>query len=107
MIAWFGETRSAVYAGAILAFVNAVIGMGIIEWTIDKENFVFMSAFFGGMAVRIMITLMVFAFMLTEGYHAQTLTFSLLGFYLVFLVQEIVFLVKVLSHHKGYQKARD
>ena len=117
LIAWFPETRGAIYAAWTIALVNTVIGMAIIEWTLDKENFVFMAAFFGGMGVRVMLTLMIFAFLLSEGFDDQTLTymrltgrpaaqtFFLMGFYFAYLILEIRFLVRVMSRQKG-QKAR-
>ena len=101
VIAWFDDTRSAIYAAGAMAFINAVVGLWIIEWSIDKENFVFMAAYFGGMGARVLIMLLVFAYLLTEEFDPQTLTFFLLGFYFVFLIQEIVFLVKVMSKHVG------
>lgn len=105
VIAWFPETRDAIYAAGSIALINAIIGMGIIEWTLDKENFVFMAAFFGGMGARVMIILLVFAFLLTEGFDALTLTFFLFGLYIIYMVIEIHFLVKIMSQHKG-QKVR-
>lgn len=101
VIAWFPETRSAIYAAWSIALANALIGMTIIELTLNKENFIFMAAFFGGMGLRIMLTLMVFAFLLSEGLDAKTLTFFMLGLYFAYLIQEIHFLVKTMSRQKG------
>ena len=105
IIAWFPDTRSAIYAAWGIALVNSLIGMGIIEWTLHKENFVFMAAFFGGMGVRVMMTLMVYAFLLTEKFDAMTLTFFMMGLYFLYMILEIRFLVRVMSKQKG-QKAR-
>ncbi|MGE3800062.1 MAG: hypothetical protein AB7H80_03505 [Candidatus Kapaibacterium sp.] len=101
VIAWFPDTRSAIYAAWGIALANSLIGMTIIQFTLDKENFIFMASFFGGMGLRIMITLMVFAFLLSEDFDAKTLTFFMLGLYFVYLIQEIHFLVKTMSKQKG------
>lgn len=103
---WLVDVRPAVIAAAIMALANAIIGMVIIELTLDKPNFVFMAAFFGGMGLRIFLILFVFAFLLTQNYHAMTLTFFLMGFYFAFMVIEIRFMVKVLSRHKGQRVQR-
>lgn len=105
MSVWLVDVRPAVIAAGIIAFVNAIIGMVIIELTLDKPNFVFMAAFFGGMGLRIFLILFAFALLLTQEYHAMTLTFFLMGFYFTYMVIEIRFVIKVLSRYKG-QKAK-
>lgn len=102
---WLVDVRPAVIAAALIAVANAVIGMVIVELTLDKPNFVFMAAFFGGMGLRVFLILFVFALLLTQGYHAMTLTFFLMGFYFAYMIIEIRFVVKVLSRFKG-QKAQ-
>ena len=102
---WLIDVRSAVIAAGVMALINTVGGLLVIELTFDKPNFIFMAAFFGGMAVRGFFTLFVFALLLTQGFHSMALTFSLLGFYIVYMTLEIRYLLKV-SKSKKYRGRR-
>ena len=63
-----------------------------------------MAAFFGGMAVRVFLILFVFALLLTQGFHAMTLTFFLMGCYFAYMGIEIHYLIKVLSLQRAQRK---
>ncbi len=101
LIAWLDESQGAVLAAWGMGFGNGVIGLLTIQLTLNKDTAVFMSAFFGGMAVRVFLILLVFAFLLSEGFDAMTLTFFLMGFYFSYVVIEIRYLVTALSRKRG------
>lgn len=101
LIAWFEETRDAVFAAWGMGLGNALLGLVSIELTLQRDNAVFMASFFGGMAIRIFLVLFTFAFFLMEGYDAMTLTFFLMGFYFAYMVLEIRYVVRVLSKRRG------
>lgn len=101
LTAWLADVRASVIAAAVMALANTVIGMFIIELTLDKPNFIFMASFFGGMGLRIFLILFVFALLLTQGFHAMSLTFFLMGFYFAYMAIEIRYLIKVMSRLKG------
>ena len=101
LYAWLVETRGAVFAAWGMGLGNAVLGMLAIELALGKDTAVFMAAFFGGMALRVFLILFVFALLLSEGFHAMTLTFFLMGFYFTYVIIEIRYLVKVLSASRG------
>lgn len=97
---WLVETRSAVFAAGAVAFCNTLLGLIIIELTIDKSNVVFMAAFFGGMGIRVFLVLFAFALLVSMGFHAMTLTFFLMGLYFAYLSIEIYYLVQEISRYK-------
>ncbi len=98
---WLADVRGAFIAGWVIGMVNTILGILVIELTIDRDNAIFMASFFGGMAVRVFMILLVFAFLLTEEFDAMTLTFSMMGFYFAYVVIEIRFLVTALSQQRG------
>lgn len=98
---WLADVRSAFIAGWVIGMVNTVLGMLVIALTLDGDNAIFMASFFGGMAVRVFLILLTFAFLLSEGFDAMTLTFSMMGFYFSYVVIEIKFIVTSLSRQKG------
>lgn len=102
--AWLWDSFDAILAAWIIVLVNTVIGLLIIELTLNKDNFIFMAAFFGGMGIRVFLTLMALALLLSSGYDGMVLTFFLMGLYFTYLVVEIRYLISVLSRYKG-QKA--
>ena len=100
---FLSEFRSEAVAAGVIAVTNTVLGLLIIELTIDKPNFIFMSAFFGGMAVRVFLVLFVFALLLWQGFDGLTLTFFMMGLYFMYLTIEIRYLVRVLNKSKRYK----
>lgn len=101
IIEWLSEVRNAVIAAWIMGLGNTVLGMLAIELTLQKSTAVFMASFFGGMGIRVFLILFVFAFLLSEGYDAKTLTFFLMGFYFAYVIIEIRYLVRALSQRRG------
>ena len=98
---WLADVRGAFLAGWVIGLVNTILGIAIIEIALERDNAIFMASFFGGMAVRVFMILLVFAFLLTEDFDAMTLTFSMMGFYFAYVIIEIRYLVTALSKKKG------
>lgn len=88
-----GEVRTAVVCGAALSTVNVMLGYGAIRYAFDKSHTTFLKAVLGGMGFRLLFMLGAFVALIAGfGVHALALTLSLLGFYAVFMVLEIVFI---------------
>jgi hypothetical protein len=88
-----GEVRTAVAAGAALGTVNVMLGYIAIRYSFDKSHSTFLKAVLGGMGLRLLFMLGAFtALIVGFGVQAMALTVSLLGFYAVFMVLEIVYI---------------
>ncbi len=88
-----GEVRTAVAAGAALSTVNVMLGYLAIRYAFDKSHTTFLKAVLGGMGFRLLFMLGAFtALLMGIGLHPVALTVSLLGFYAVFMVLEIVYI---------------
>jgi hypothetical protein len=106
LYAWSGtEVLQAVIASGIIAFVNILLGGLSLEYSINKSNRVFMIAVFGGMGVRMGLILMAVTILLLNDYHALALTLSLMGFYVVFMTAEIIYVNNELSRRSASAKA--
>jgi len=103
--AWAGaEIVRAVVASGIIALANIIIGCITLDLAIDKRNTVFMAAVFGGMGIRMGLILVAMTILLLNGYHALALSLSLMGFYIVFMIAEIVYAARELGRRNA--KAR-
>ncbi len=89
------EILLAAAAGCALSTVNALAGFVTIEIAFGKSYTAFLKAVLGGMGVRMLLALGVMTVLITV-YHLHTvaLTVSLLGFYVIYLVLEILYLQK-------------
>jgi hypothetical protein len=88
-----GEVRFAVAAGAALSTVNVMLGYAAIRYSFDRSHTTFLKAVLGGMGVRLLVMLGAFtALIMVFAVQAVALTVSLLAFYAVFMVLEIVFI---------------
>ncbi len=88
-----GEVRMAVAAGAALSTVNVMLGYLAIRYSFDRSYTTFLKAVLGGMGIRLLLMLGAFtALIMWFGMHPVALTVSLLCFYGVFMVLEIVFI---------------
>lgn len=87
------EDRTAVAAGAALSTVNVMLGYWAIRYSFDRSHTTFLKAVLGGMGLRLLFMLGAFTAMITGfGLRPVPLTVSLLGFYAVFMVLEIVYI---------------
>ena len=88
-----GDIRAAVAAGAGLSTLNVILGYGAIRYSFDKSHTTFLKAVLGGMGLRLLLMLGVFTLLVMGlGMQPVALTVSLLGFYAVFMVLEIVYI---------------
>lgn len=87
------EVLVAAGAGALLSTVNVFLGFLTIEYAFERSYTTFLKAVLGGMGVRMLLMLGGFLMLLLVAHvHAIALTISMLGFYLVYLILEILFL---------------
>ena len=85
----------AAVIGAVLSTVNVLFGFLSIEYAFDKPYTVFLKAVLGGMGLRILFLLgAMIVLLLVFHLHTAALTVSLLGFYVIYLVLEILFIQK-------------
>jgi len=92
------EIITAIAVGAILSTANVLLGYLAIEATFDKSTSTFFKAVLGGMGIRMLVMLGALGVLIgIVRMHAVALTASLLGFYAVYLVLEILFIQKKVS----------
>lgn len=94
------EVIRAVIASAIIAFLNAVAGAFSLEYAIGKSDNTFMIVIFGGMGVRVGLILATMTVLLLNRYHALALAFSLMAFYLIYMIAEIVRVLRELPRRR-------
>jgi len=93
-----GEIAIAVGIGALLSTVNVLLGFLAVEYSFEKSYTTFLKAVLGGMGLRMMFLLGVMLVLILRLHiQAVALTISILAFYLVFLVMEILFIQKKVS----------
>jgi hypothetical protein len=83
----------AVVAGAVISTLNALLGYCAIEYAFGKSYTTFLKVVIGGMGVR-MLGMLGIMLVLILAFHVQPLplTLSMLGFYMVYLVLEVLFI---------------
>lgn len=89
------EVIVATFAGAVLSTANVVAGYLTIEFSFNKSHTTFLKAILGGMALRMIVMLAIFFVLIRVfDFHAFALSVSLLGFYVLFMVLEVLFIQK-------------
>ena len=98
-----GEVVVGALLGAVLSTVNVLLGYLAVEYSFEKSYTVFLRTVFGGMGLRLLLMLVaMIALIMLGNVHAVALTVSLLGFYMIYLVLEILFLQrKVMAKSQG------
>jgi hypothetical protein len=92
------EISRAVIVGAILSTLNVLVGFLAIELSFEKSHTTFLKAVLGGMGIRVGTMLVVLvALVRFVGFHATALVVSVLSFYIVYLVLEIIYIQKKAS----------
>jgi hypothetical protein len=87
------EVIAGVLIGAALSTLNVMLGYLAIEYAYEKSFTVFLRTVMGGMGLRLLLMLgSMTALILLFRVHAAALTVSVLGFYMIFLVLEVLFL---------------
>jgi hypothetical protein len=88
-----GDIIIAAGVGACLSTVNVLLGFLTVEFAFEKSYTTFLKAVLGGMGIRMVLMLgALAALIMVAQLHALALTISMLGFYLAYLVLEILFL---------------
>jgi hypothetical protein len=92
------EVIRACIAGVIISLANVLAGYAAIEYSIDKSYTIFLKAVLGGMGVR-MLVMLAAIMILIETFHFQALPLvgSLMGFYVLFLILEVIFMQKKMN----------
>jgi len=84
------ESRLAVLTGALLAAANTVCAYFLAVWSAGRSNNAFFTAVLGGMLGRMTVLLgAVLVGVLVVGLPKLPLTFSLLAYFVAFLVLEL------------------
>jgi hypothetical protein len=84
------ESRLAVLTGALLAAANTVCAYFLALWSAGRSNNAFFTAVLGGMLGRMTVLLgAVLVGVLVVGLPKLPLTFSLLAYFVAFLVLEL------------------
>jgi hypothetical protein len=87
------EARPAVLTGALLAAVNTVCAYFLALWSAGRSNNAFFTAVLGGMLARMTVLLgALLVGVLFVGLPKLPLTFSLLAYFVAFLVLELAVL---------------
>ncbi len=93
------EIVVAVIVGAVMSTVNALAGFLAIEYSLEKSYTTFLQAVLGGMGIRMVVMLGILVLLIKfAGFHAIGLVASLLSFYVIYLVLEIFYIQKRVSH---------
>ena len=88
----------AVTAGALLSLLNVLAGYAAIEYSFDKSYTTFLKAVLGGMGVRLLVMLGCFVVMIEVlRFPVLPLVLSLFGFYLIYLILEVMFIQKKMN----------
>jgi hypothetical protein len=98
-----GEVTTAVIVGAVLSTVNALLGFLTIEYAFEKSYTTFLKAVVVGMGLRMMLLLgTLLVLVLWVRMHPVALVVSVVGFYVLFLILEILYLQnKVVVKNQG------
>ncbi|MBX2990740.1 MAG: hypothetical protein KF749_06170 [Bacteroidetes bacterium] len=90
----------AVIAGSVLSTLNALAGFLAIEYSLQKPHETFMKAVLGGMGIRMVVMLGMLVFLIkVVKLHTVALVASVLGFYVIYLVLELLYIQKKVSHN--------
>ncbi len=102
MYAWIDrDMGTAILVSGAIAITNVTVGVLILEYAFDKPTGLFMGIVFGSMIGRSVIVLIVFFVLLVTGsYHRASLALSLMGFHVIFMVAEIVYVLKQFSRRR-------
>jgi hypothetical protein len=87
------EIVIAAATGAALSTLNVIAGFLMIEYGFQRSYTTFVKAVIGGMGIRLAVLLgSLVALILVAHMHTVALTVSMLAFYAVYLVLEVVFI---------------
>lgn len=88
-----------VVVGAALSTVNVLAGFFAVEYSLERSYTTMLKAVLGGMGIRLVVMLGIFILLVkVVGLHAAALVVSLLSFYVVYLVLEVLYIQERVSH---------
>ncbi|MCX7984908.1 MAG: hypothetical protein N3A63_08415 [Bacteroidetes bacterium] len=91
----------SILAGGCMSFFNILLGYVAIEVGFEKSHTVFLKIILGSMIVRLLLMWGILLLLIKQfGFHAASLMLSLLFFYVMTLVLEILYLQKRIAVKK-------
>ncbi len=97
----------SIVAGLVVAGFNGALALAAIHWGWNKGMQVFMIAFFGGMIARLIAVAGLSALALKWlGVHAVSYFIALVAAYLLLLVFEILYVLKLQGRAERYKAAK-
>lgn len=91
----------SIIAGGCMSFANILLGYIAIEIGFEQSHTMFLKIILGGMLIRLLLMWGVLLILIkTYGFHAASLMLSLLFFYIMTLVLEILYLQKRIAVKK-------
>jgi len=91
------EIVEAAIMGALISTINVLVGYFAIEYSFTKSYTTLLKAVLGGMGLRMAFILVALLLLIKVfGFHTAALVTSLLGFYVIFLILEVIFIQKKL-----------
>jgi F0F1-type ATP synthase assembly protein I len=95
------EILIGILAGCAISLLNVIFGYLAMEYAFDKPNKTFMKAVLGGMGIRLLLTLtLILVLIMVYEIHIPGFIGSLLLFYFVFLLFEVLYFNKKISLRK-------
>lgn len=94
-----GENLVAVVVGGVLSAINVGAGFLAIEYSLEKSHATFLKVVLGGMGIRMGLMLGILALLMKfSTLPTIPLVVAMLGFYSVYLVLEILYIQRKVSH---------
>lgn len=95
------DLRASAGAGAVISLANFLLGFFAIEYSYERSHTTFLKIVLGGMMVRLLaMTAAVVVLIKVYELDALALMLTLLGYYVVNLAFEVIFLQKKVSLKK-------
>lgn len=88
-----------VVAGAILSVVNVLAGFVAVEYSLERSYTTMLKTVLGGMGIRLALMLAILVLLIkVVRLNAVALVVSLLAYYVVYLVLEVLYIQERVSH---------
>ena len=93
------ELALPVVVGAVLSTANVLAGFLAFEYSLERSYTTMLKAVLGGMGIRLVFMLAMLVLLIkVVGLHAVALVVSLLSYYVVYLVLEVLYIQERVSH---------
>lgn len=88
-----------VVVGAVLSTANVLAGFFAFEYSLERSYTTMLKAVLGGMGIRLVFMLGILVLLIkVVGLHPVALVVSLLSYYVVYLVLEVLYIQERVSH---------